>query len=90
MTGMMIKKSFILILFIFQGLAFAQSINDFGTWWGAEIRKTFLRDFRVSVAAEVRLNENSSLVKNFYISPAFRYQPLKWLYVGTSYRFDNR
>lgn len=87
---MMIKKVFILIVFAFQTLVFGQAINDFGTWWGAEVRKTFLQDFRVSVAAEVRLNENSSFVKNFYISPAFRYQPLKWLYVGTNYRFDNR
>lgn len=87
---MMIRKISIFIFFIFSGVAFGQAINDFGTWWGAEVRKTFLEDIRVSVAAEVRLNENSTFIKNFYISPAFRYQPLKWLYVGTSYRFDNR
>jgi len=90
MMVMMIRKLLILVFYLFQSIAFGQAINDFGTWWGAQVRKTFLKDFRVSVAAEVRLNENSSFVKNFYVSPAFRYQPLKWLYIGTSYRFDNR
>jgi len=87
---MMIKKTiFIFVLFI-QANLYSQVIDDFGTWWGAEVRKTFLNDFRASVRAEYRLNENSSSTKNFYVQGAFRYTPLKWLYLNAGYRFDNR
>ncbi len=73
-----------------QASLFGQVINDFGTWWGAEVRKTFLKDFKTGVRIETRLNENSEFVKNFYISPYFKYSPLKWLTLGLNYRFDNR
>lgn len=86
----MIKKSIIICLLFIQTSLFGQVINDFGTWWGAEVRKTFLNDFRASLKAEVRLNENSSFTKNFYLSPEIRYAPLKWLAISVNYRFDNR
>jgi hypothetical protein len=90
MTVTMIKKIVIGFILLFQGVAFSQAIDDFGTWWGVEVRKTFLNDFRASVQAEIRLNENSQYTKNFFIAPSLRYAPLKWLYIAANYRFDNR
>jgi hypothetical protein len=87
---MMIKRVFIIFLLIIPIHIYSQNINDFGTWWGAEVRKTFLEDFKVAVRAEIRLNENSSFTKNFYIAPEFQYSPIKWLSLGINYRFDNR
>lgn len=90
MMATMIKKWSAICLFLLSANIYGQAIDDFGTWWGVEIRKTFLEDFRVSMRAEARLNENSGNLKNIYINPAFRYTPLKWLSVGVGYRFDNR
>jgi hypothetical protein len=90
MMVMMIKRCGLILSLLFQATLNAQVIDDFGTWWGAEVRKTFARDFRASLQAEYRLNENSSSTKNFYIAPAIRYAPLKWLYLNAGYRFDNR
>ncbi len=90
MMATMIKKWTSICLFLLSANIYSQAIDDFGTWWGIEVRKTFLTDFRASFAFETRLNQNSSNVKNVFINPALRYAPLKWLYVGTGYRFDNR
>jgi hypothetical protein len=91
MMVMMIKRiAFILFVLVQSSLNAQKVIDDFGTWWGAEIRKTFAKDFRASLQAEYRLNENSSFTKNFYIAPAIQYAPLKWLYLNAGYRFDNR
>lgn len=86
----MIKRWGLILFLLFPLYSNAQVTNDFGTWWGAEVRKKFLNDFRASLLAEYRLNENSSFTRNFYIAPAIRYQPLKWLYLNLGYRFDNR
>lgn len=86
----MIKKWITICLLFISANIYCQTINDFGTWWGIEIRKTFLNDFRASLQFETRLNENSGNLKNIYFNPALRYSPLKWLYIGMSYRFDNR
>jgi hypothetical protein len=88
---MMIKKVLFILALCIQANLHSQKItDDFGTWWGVEVRKTFLKDFRASLQAEYRLNENSSSTKNFYIAPSLRYAPLKWLYLNLGYRFDNR
>jgi len=87
---MMIKKWIIILLLASPVLLNAQVTNDFGTWWGVEVRKKFLNDFRASLRAEYRFNENSAFTKNFYIAPSIKYQPLKWLYLNLGYRFDNR
>lgn len=86
----MIRKFVIFCFLFFQANIYSQAIDDFGTWWGAEVRKTFLKDFRVGVRLETRLNENSGFVKNFYVAPSIRYAPLKWLNISLGYRFDNR
>jgi len=72
------------------GFLYSQAIDDFGTWWGVEIKKTFLKDFKAGLRAEVRLNQNSGNLKNFYLSPSFSYTPRKWLTLGVGYRFDDR
>lgn len=86
----MIKRTIIIGLFIIQAGIYGQAINDFGTWWGVEVRKTFLNDFRAAVQAEMRLNENSQFTKNFFIEPSIKYTPIKWLSITANYRFDNR
>ena len=88
---MMTKKSqLILFLFLLQVSSYGQVIDDFGTWWGAEVRKTFFKDLKIGVRFETRLNENSTSIKNIYIAPSIKYSPLKWLNLGFNYRFDNR
>lgn len=67
-----------------------QPINDFGTWWGIEIKKKVHKDIKISLRAEARINENSTSLKNFYIQPSIKYQPLTWLSISFQYRYDNR
>jgi len=85
-----IRKITFCLLLLLPGVCFSQPIHDFGTWWGVGIRKTFARDFKASLRAEVRLDENSTMVKNFYLAPSLDYSPLKWLTLTAGYRFDNR
>lgn len=90
MTAMMIKRNISILLALFPLILFGQPINDFGTWWGIEIKKKVHKDIKISVRAEARLNENSESLKNFYIAPTIKYEPLSWFAVSFQYRFDNR
>lgn len=93
MTAMTINvKGWYVTCIILIGLSFSVSSqnNDFGTWWGVEVRKKLPHDLRISLEAEARLNENSNRLKNIYIEPSLQYKPLSWLKLSTLYRFDNR
>lgn len=84
----MIKKIFFFSFILCSSLT--AQIDDFGTWWGIDVRKSFAKDFRVGVETEIRLNENSMSVRNFYVEPYFRYAPLNWLSFTFQYRLDSR
>lgn len=87
----MTTKRLLILLFVLGPITLlAQPINDFGTWWGIEIKKKVHRDIKIAVCTEARLRENSSELKNFYIEPSVKYSPLNWLEIGFQYRFDNR
>lgn len=91
MMRMMIKqRNIFLLAFLLLPLLAGAQTNDFGTWWGVEVRKKLPKNFRVSLQVETRLNENSRYLRDVYIEPGVQYKPLKWLSLGLQYRFDNR
>lgn len=86
----MIKNFLVLLAALIPAVVMGQPINDFGTWWGVDIKKEVHPDIKISLRAEARLNENSESLKNFYIQPSIKYQPLTWLALSLQYRYDNR
>lgn len=84
-----LRNALLLAALLLPGALLAQE-DDFGTWWGVEVRKKLPKNFRVSLQVESRLNQNSRFLKDIYIEPGVQYKPLKWLSLGLQYRFDNR
>jgi|GEM_PF-5893174 len=85
-----LRAVFVGVLFLLLILPASAQVNDFGTWWGVEIRKKFRNGIRLSLELETRLNQNSAYLRNVYVEPGITYKPLKWLRLGLQYRFDNR
>lgn len=86
--NMSIGLTLCLILFV-QSFGSSQT-NDFGTWWGVEVRKKLPHNIRIAMESEVRLKENSNQLKNIYITPSIQWEPWGWMKIGLQYRFDNR
>ncbi|MCX6254003.1 MAG: DUF2490 domain-containing protein [Bacteroidia bacterium] len=86
MMMMMIKKSFLLFLFIsFAGISFSQE-DDFGLWIGLTARHEILKKLDVELSGCLRTYNNSTQIEQSFLEGGVHYRFNKYISTAGSYR----
>ncbi len=82
------------IIILFIATLFSLSISaqreDFQTWWTATLDGKVFNKVDFEVSPQIRLYQNSSLLKSALLDLDFSYPVIKKLSVGAKYRFQNK
>lgn len=90
MMTTMIKKTFLLFLFIsFVGLAFSQE-DDFGVWLGVNAKHKIIKKLDVDFSGCIRTFNKTSQIEQSFLEGGIEYNVMKHLSLSASYRFINK
>jgi hypothetical protein len=86
---MMIRKAFLLFIFIsFIGSVFSQE-KDFGIWYGVSLKHNILKKLGLDVSAVVRTFDNASKVEQEFLEGGLEYKFNRYLSSSAAFRITN-
>lgn len=75
--------------FVIVRIGLAQRETDYELWTGAKLEYKLNKKFELEFEEQVRLNENISATKVFFVEPGVHYKFNKWIDFKFKYRFSD-